>query len=76
MKNPNVQIRLMGDPEVIDCIIQGMDIDPARGYIRVSRHYPNRGTGDVRVYVDVTMMPKNEETRNENHRCDWPVRKN
>lgn len=76
MKNPNVQIRLMGDPKVIDCIVQGINIDPARGYMRVSRHYPNRGTGDVRVYVEVTMMLHNEETSNENYRCDWPVRKN
>lgn len=74
MKNPNVQIRLMGDPEVIDSIIRGMNIDPARGYMRVSRHYPNRGTSDVRVYVNVTMI-QSEETRNETDRYNQPVLK-
>lgn len=55
MKNPTVKIRIMGDPEIVQRVAEGIQIDNDHFYKEISRPYLNRGdTGDVRVYVTIT----------------------
>lgn len=66
MKNPTVNIRLMGDPEIVQQVINGIRINEDRCYMEVSRPYHNRGnTDDVRVYITITGLPESTGNRRE-----------
>lgn len=54
MRNPNVKIRIKGEPEIVQEVVNGMRVDDTRFYKSVSRPYLNRNDGDVRVYVTIT----------------------
>lgn len=63
MRNPSVKIRIMGNPETVKEIVNGIQIDENRFYKSVSRPYLNRRDSDVRVYVTITAAVQAESKK-------------
>lgn len=63
MRNPNVHIRIMGDPETVEEVVNGLQIDENHFYKFVSHPYQNRESSDVRVYVTITAAAQTESQR-------------